>query len=168
MAQLPSRAIKKKIEWYDICDVAQSSSADISGIMSDSLRVALVKLRVCSNSDSSNSLLPRSHLSLNLPPFYPRTALIVTLIPPSLSFSLSHSLFRAYRCAPSSRLFSSTRCGSVVQSIMYTLDAPHMHILRIRARDAAPRKEKKNKKERKYTIAIRARVAREIRSKDVS
>lgn len=91
MAQLPSRAIAKKIKRYDICDVEQSSGADISGIMSDSLRVALVKLRVCSNSDSSNSLLPRSHLSLNLPPFYPRTTLIVILTPcppPSLSFSL--------------------------------------------------------------------------------
>ena len=95
MAQLPSRAIAKKIKRYDICDVEQSSGADISGIMSDSLRVALVKLRVCSNSDSSNSLLPRSHLSLNLPPFYPRTTLIVILTPcppPPLSLSLSFSL----------------------------------------------------------------------------
>lgn len=77
---------REKIELYDICDVAQSSGADISGIMSDSLRVALVKLRVCSNSDSSNSLLPRSHLSLNLPRFYPLSYHSLSL---SLSFSLS-------------------------------------------------------------------------------
>lgn len=139
MASPSSR--KKKIGRNDICDVAQSSGADISGIMSDSLRVALVKLRVCSNSDSSNSLLPRSHLSLNLPHFYPLAALIVALSSPvSLSLILSFARIDAY---PSSRLFSSARCGNVVQSIMYTLGAPRVHILRISVCDGAPRKEEK-------------------------
>lgn len=68
----------------------------------------------------------------NLPHFYPLAALIVTLSL-VLSFSLSFSLFRAYRRGPSSRLFSSARCGSIVQSIMYTLGAPRVHILRISA-----------------------------------
>lgn len=102
---LPSSSAitEKKIERNNICDAAQSSGADISGIMSDSLRVALVKLRVCSNSDSSNSLLPRSRLSLNLSRFYPLAALIITLFPSAPLASLSFARIDVHPAAVSFR-----------------------------------------------------------------
>jgi len=80
-----------------------------------------VKLRVCSNSDRSNSLIPRAK-----PPSLLRSLLCAFPLPPSLPPSLSLSLASAralvdaYTCTLDSLLFPSTRCGSIVQSIMYT------------------------------------------------
>jgi len=84
-----------------------------------------VKLRVCSNSDRSNSLIPRAKppsLLRSLLCAFPLPPPLPPSLPPSLSLSLAsaRALVDAYTCTLDSLLFPSTRCGSIVQSIMYT------------------------------------------------